>query len=148
MVMACLQLSRPGVSPVLGVRPVIRRRGSSGLGGGVLPLRCCLREDKTSSSGEEERPESMFSKELKRRGMTPTPPTKESASTRGMYPGVSEEVGVEEELDGGSGGRGSTKRNGVASVEYEKDLANQRERSMALNSEGLGVRQPSPLMFA
>ncbi|KAK1300510.1 hypothetical protein QJS10_CPB13g00020 [Acorus calamus] len=43
------------------------------------------------------------------------------------------------ERDGSGGGRqGSRKRNGVGvSEDVEKGLANQRERSMALNSEGL-----------
>lgn len=46
--------------------------------------------------------------------------------------GLENEINLEEE------DRGSSNRNAV-STELEKSLSNQRERSMALNSEGLEV---------
>uniref|UniRef100_A0A1D1Z8D6 SWI/SNF-related matrix-associated actin-dependent regulator of chromatin subfamily A containing DEAD/H box 1 n=1 Tax=Anthurium amnicola TaxID=1678845 RepID=A0A1D1Z8D6_9ARAE len=135
--MACWHITRSGFSPVLGLRPGFHRRRSSGLvGGGVLPFRCCLRDDNTSSNGEEP-PESLFKKELKRRGMNPTSLSEDSVSSSGSYSGLAEEMEVGEELNDGGSGRGPVKRNGVVSADYDKDLANQRERSMSLNSEGL-----------
>jgi hypothetical protein len=68
-------------------------------------------------------------KELKRRGMTPTSLLEET--NRGNY-------GVEDEMKIGEEDWGFSKRNSV-STEIDKGLSNQRERSMALNSEGLEV---------
>lgn len=79
----------------------------------------------------EEPPESLFMKELKRRGMTPTSLLEDS--NRSLYGPGENEIKLKEDSGGIS------KRSGVVSTEYEKDLANQRERSMALNSEGLEV---------
>ncbi|CAA7404282.1 unnamed protein product [Spirodela intermedia] len=77
-------------------------------------------------------------KELKRRGMTPTSLLEDSSTGRTPYPGLMEEMDlVEEEPQRADSGRGSVKRKGVMSADYEKGLLNQRERSMALNSEGL-----------
>ena len=72
-------------------------------------------------------------KELKRRGMRPTSLLEE----RG-------EVDFEEKQ---RSEEGDVKRKGVASAEYEKSLSNQRERSMALNSEGLEVFFYAPFFF-
>lgn len=66
-------------------------------------------------------------KELKRRGMTPTSLLEET--NRGNY-------GVEDEMKIGEEDWGFSKRNSV-STEIDKGLSNQREKSMALNSEGL-----------
>ncbi|KAH1230910.1 hypothetical protein GmHk_10G030258 [Glycine max] len=77
-------------------------------------------------SGEEP-PESLFMKELKRRGMTPTSLLDDYKQSD--Y-GLDEEVYVNEE------DRGFPKRKAV-STNVERSLDNQRERSMALNSEGL-----------
>ena len=68
-------------------------------------------------------------KELKRRGMTPTSLLEET--NRGNY-------GVEDEMKIGEEDRDFSKRNPV-STELDKSLSNQREKSMALNSEGLEV---------
>lgn len=46
-------------------------------------------------------------------------------------------LGEEEESGASGSSRGPMKRNGVASVEFEKEISDQRKRSMALNSEGL-----------
>ncbi|PRQ22233.1 hypothetical protein RchiOBHm_Chr6g0248001 [Rosa chinensis] len=73
----------------------------------------------------EEPPESLFMKELRRRGMSPTSLLEEAERT---------ERGINDER--GKGDRGFSNRNAV-STEVEKSLANQRERSMQLNSEGL-----------
>ncbi|KAK8923506.1 hypothetical protein KSP39_PZI019874 [Platanthera zijinensis] len=83
----------------------------------------------------EEPPESLFMKELKRRGVNPSSLLEdaEGASSRSGL----EDVAAEEEKDGGE--RGRSKRNGVASAEYEKSASRQRELSMALNSEGIEV---------
>ena len=68
-------------------------------------------------------------KELKRRGMTPTSLLDDYKQSN--Y-GLDEEVVVNEE------NKGLPSRNAV-STDVERSLDNQRERSMALNSEGLEV---------
>ncbi|XLR15841.1 hypothetical protein HN51_036822 [Arachis hypogaea] len=86
----------------------------------------------TEFSGEEP-PESLFMKELKRRGMNPTSLLEDYKQGNS---GVDEEVVVNEQ------DRGLPRRN-VVSTDVERSLENQRERSMALNSEGaffLGFR--------
>ncbi|KAL5988349.1 hypothetical protein ACLOJK_036113 [Asimina triloba] len=89
---------------------------------------CCRIQDGENDAGEEA-PESLFMKELKKRGITPASLLEES--TRGRS-GVGEK-----EMEKENGG-GLPKRNAI-STDYEKSLDNQRERSMALNSEGLEV---------
>ncbi|XP_059647912.1 uncharacterized protein LOC132294172 [Cornus florida] len=86
---------------------------------------CKVEEGDDQSNGEEP-PESLFMKELRRRGMTPTSLLEES--NRSIY--RDEEIKLKEE-DGGF-----SKRNAV-STDTGKNLTNQRELSMALNSEGL-----------
>nr|XP_043627798.1 uncharacterized protein LOC122599357 [Erigeron canadensis] len=81
-------------------------------------------DDNNDSKGEEPT-ESLFMKELKRRGMTPTSLLEESWST------LKDENITYKEEDGGFSNRN------VVSTDLEKSLSNQRERSMALNSEGL-----------
>lgn len=78
----------------------------------------------------EEAAESLFSKELKRRGMTPDSLREE----RNISAGGGEEVKFREE----DGGWGYSRRNGVT-TDAETNLSGQREKSMALNSEGLEV---------
>lgn len=68
-------------------------------------------------------------KELRRRGMTPTSLLEETK--RSNY-GVDNEINLTEEDSGFSNRK-------AVSNELEKSLSNQRERSMALNSEGLEV---------
>ncbi|XP_008236251.1 PREDICTED: uncharacterized protein LOC103335037 [Prunus mume] len=86
---------------------------------------CCKAQEGDNKSNGEEPPESLFMKELRRRGMTPTSLLEEKE--RIEY-GANDEMGKED--------RGFSTRNAV-STEIEKSLANQRERSMQLNSEGL-----------
>ncbi|KAL3538771.1 hypothetical protein ACH5RR_002137 [Cinchona calisaya] len=74
----------------------------------------------------EEPPESLFMKELKKRGMTPTSLLEES--NKSTYGG--EETKFREE-DGGFS------RANAVSTNPGRNLTNQREQSMALNSEGL-----------
>ncbi|KAJ6964979.1 hypothetical protein NC652_003023 [Populus alba x Populus x berolinensis] len=88
---------------------------------------CSVREEDNNKRNGEEPPESLFMKELKRRGMTPTSLLEET--NRGNY-------GVEDEMKIGEEDWGFSKRNSV-STEIDKGLSNQREKSMALNSEGL-----------
>lgn len=83
-----------------------------------------LQEGDRQSNGEEPT-ESLFMKELKRRGMTPTSLLEESNR---IY--VDDEIRFKDENGGFSN------RNAV-STDLEKSLLNQRDRSMALNSEGL-----------
>jgi hypothetical protein len=78
-------------------------------------------------SGEEP-PESLFMKELKRRGMKPTSLLEES--NKSSY--LDEKTKYREE-DGGF-----SRRNAV-STNSGTNLMNQREQSMSLNSEGLEV---------
>ncbi|KAH7575438.1 hypothetical protein JRO89_XS02G0112200 [Xanthoceras sorbifolium] len=84
------------------------------------------KSSRKSSPGEEP-PESLFMKELRRRGMNPTSLLEDTNRTD--Y-GTDEETKLREEEGGFS------KRNAV-STELDRNLSNQRERSMALNSEGL-----------
>ncbi|CAL9128616.1 hypothetical protein MUK42_13200 [Musa troglodytarum] len=126
--MASFHLARSGLSPALRLRlsgPPPRRPSA-------LSLRCRLREDGGESNGED-RPESLFMKELKRRGINPT-----SLLEEGDGGGSIGSMESEEESRGGRDERiGRTKRNGVASAEPDMAVSNQRERSMSLNSEGL-----------
>ncbi|OVA16478.1 hypothetical protein BVC80_393g12 [Macleaya cordata] len=91
---------------------------------------CRVREDEGESKGEEP-PESLFMKELRRRGMTPTSLLEES--NKSLYE-LGEETKLKEDDE-----RGFSKRNAVSTDFEIGRLANQRERSMALNSEGLEV---------
>ncbi|CAN6554721.1 unnamed protein product [Malus baccata var. baccata] len=86
---------------------------------------CCKAQESDSKSNGEEAPESLFMKELRRRGMNPTSLLEERERT---------EYGMNDEMRNED--RGFSARNAV-STEIEKSLANQRERSMQLNSEGL-----------
>lgn len=74
-----------------------------------------------------EPPESLFMKELRRRGITPTSLLEESNRST-----------IEEEITEDGVDRLYSKRNAVATGS-DKSLTNQREQSMALNSEGLEV---------
>ncbi|GKV26522.1 hypothetical protein SLEP1_g35809 [Rubroshorea leprosula] len=90
-------------------------------------IRCAVQEDDNQNKGEE-RPESLFMKELKKRGITPTSSLEDAK--RGNYV-VDKEMKVGDEEGGGF-----SKGNAV-STDYERNLTNQREESMQLNSEGL-----------
>lgn len=70
----------------------------------------------------EEPPESLFMKELKRRGMTPGSLLEKDIAE------------AEEGTDSKAGSTGPT-----SGLEFEKGISDQRKRSMALNSEGLEV---------
>lgn len=87
-------------------------------------LRVCssAQENGDNQAKGEEPPESLFMKELKRRGMTPT--------------SLLEDYEVDDEVKVGMETGGSSMRNAAPST-FDQSLSNQRERSMALNSEGL-----------
>lgn len=77
--------------------------------------------------------------------MTPTSLLEES--NRGSsYELGEKEMEMKEESDRGRS-RGQMNRKGVASVEFEKGISDQRKRSMALNSEGLEVGTRHRLFF-
>ncbi|XP_021776172.1 uncharacterized protein LOC110739997 [Chenopodium quinoa] len=82
-------------------------------------------DDRPSNSSNNEPPESLFMKELRRRGITPTSLLEESNRSK-----------IEEEITEDGSDRLYSKRNAVA-TDSDKSLTNQREQSMALNSEGL-----------
>lgn len=88
---------------------------------------CCRVQDSgnQSSSGEEP-PESLFMKELRRRGMTPTSLLEETNTNT-----KEDEETISREEDGGF------YRRNALSTDSGRNLTNQREQSMALNSEGL-----------
>ncbi|KAE8716762.1 hypothetical protein F3Y22_tig00110109pilonHSYRG00135 [Hibiscus syriacus] len=86
---------------------------------------CCATEEGDNRSNGEEPTESLFMKELKRRGMTPNSLLEDTKKPR-----------LDEEMKVGEEGGSVSKRNAV-STEFDKSLSNQRERSMELNSEGL-----------
>ncbi|XP_061355639.1 uncharacterized protein LOC133300155 [Gastrolobium bilobum] len=94
----------------------------------TLFMVCCGAQDTQNQNNGEEPPESLFMKELKRRGMTPTSLLEDYKQSN--Y-GLDEEVYVNEEDRGGFSNRNAVSTN------VERSLDNQRERSMALNSEGL-----------
>ncbi|KNA09346.1 hypothetical protein SOVF_154440 [Spinacia oleracea] len=79
----------------------------------------------SNNSSSNEPPESLFMKELRRRGITPTSLLEESNRST-----------IEEEITEDGVDRLYSKRNAVATGS-DKSLTNQREQSMALNSEGL-----------
>ncbi|KAJ6799765.1 uncharacterized protein M6B38_203460 [Iris pallida] len=133
--MACFHVARSGFSPAAPLRPgPVRRRSATSPPFGHL--RCRIQENGGGGgeSNGEEGPESMFMKELRRRGMTPTS-LLEEANRGGLFESGEKEEGKEMRV--GEGKEENKKRNGVASAEVDKGTADQRVRSMALNSEGL-----------
>ncbi|XP_047087169.1 uncharacterized protein LOC124702840 [Lolium rigidum] len=127
MAMAVIHLVRPALtpSPLLGPRG---RRASR------LRVRCRVGGDEGDGGrgGEDDAPESLFAKELRRRGMSA------GSVPSGEMAGAAAEAEAEE---GGPGGEEGRKRVvGAAAAEFERAAAGadgQRERSMALNSEGI-----------
>ncbi|XP_044507876.1 uncharacterized protein LOC123227230 [Mangifera indica] len=95
--------------------------------GGNFRVSCSVQDGDSNQINGEEPPESLFMKELKRRGMTPTSLLED---TKRRDNGLDDEMKLREE------DRSFSKRKAV-SPELDKSLSNQRERSMALNSEGL-----------
>ncbi|CAL0314577.1 unnamed protein product [Lupinus luteus] len=87
----------------------------------------CGPQHAKNQNNEEEPPESLFMKELKRRGMTPTSLLEDLKKSNN---GPDEEIYFNEEE------RRFPNRNSVQ-TNIERSVENQRERSMALNSEGL-----------
>ncbi|CAM0873729.1 unnamed protein product [Alopecurus aequalis] len=125
MAMAVIHLKRPAFTP----SPSLRPRGQR-----VLRLRVKCRVGGDDGDGgrgsEDDAPESLFAKELKRRGMSAgSVPWGEKAGT------------AAEAEEGGRGGEVGRKRVvGAAAAEFERTAVGadgQRERSMALNSEGI-----------
>lgn len=133
--MASIHILRSGLYP-LSSSSCSQRNGKRFVSNGFLNLRPgrrfvagggsvkCKAQDTDDTKGEEPT-ESLFMKELKRRGMTPTSLLEESWST------LKDENITYKEEDGGF-----SNRNAV-STDLEKSLLNQRERSLSLNSEGL-----------
>ncbi|GLU09013.1 hypothetical protein SLE2022_258930 [Rubroshorea leprosula] len=130
--MGSVQILNPAVSlvSVSQSRKKILRFGSNGctryLGSKRFKICCAVREDDEQNKGEEP-PESLFMKELRKRGMAPASLLEDAK--RGNY-------GLDEEMKVGEEGGSFSKRNAV-STDYERNLSNQREQSMQLNSEGL-----------
>lgn len=81
----------------------------------------------------EEPTESLFMKELRRRGMTPTSLLEETNTNI-----KEEEQANSREEDGG------VYRRNAVSTDSGRNLTNQREQSMSLNSEGLEVGRFPP----
>ncbi|KMZ56037.1 hypothetical protein ZOSMA_9G01410 [Zostera marina] len=101
-----LHIGRPGISSeIMGIRLQNRRRSKK-----FISFRCGPTKNDDELSPSEEAAESMFMKELRRRGMESEDQRKTTES----------------------------KSNGEPSSDYDdKKLENQREVSMSLNSEGL-----------
>ncbi|KAL6842892.1 hypothetical protein ACP4OV_027205 [Aristida adscensionis] len=135
MAMAVIRLARPALLPSHQAAPSSSSTSAASASlrpRGAVPRRLRVRcragggeeGKKVEGEGEEEAPESLFARELRRRGMAP---------------------GAKEAEEGG--GDGAPKR-GVAAAEFDRGggagaaaggagADGQRERSMALNSEGL-----------
>lgn len=92
----------------------------------------CQRTDRDGNPSGEEPPETLFMKELKRRGMTPASLLEES--DKNPYGTGSTETTTREE-----GNEGFASRNGrrIFTGIDDRNQVDQRARSMALNSEGL-----------
>ncbi|KAM3312868.1 hypothetical protein ACQJBY_032575 [Aegilops geniculata] len=124
MELAVIHLARPALTPSPSLRPRGRR---------MLRLRVRCRIDGDEGGGargsEENEPESLFAKELRRRGMA-----------AGSVPSGEKSGAATEAEEGGPGGEAGRKRGvGAAAAEFERAATGadgQRERSMALNSEG------------
>uniref|UniRef100_A0A3B6JIH1 Uncharacterized protein n=1 Tax=Triticum aestivum TaxID=4565 RepID=A0A3B6JIH1_WHEAT len=125
MELAVIHLARPALTPSPSLRPRGRR---------MLRLRVRCRIDGDEGGGargsEEDEPESLFAKELRRRGMA-----------AGSVPSGEKSGAAAEAEEGGPGGEAGRKRGvGAAAAEFERAASGadgQRERSVALNSEGL-----------
>ncbi|KAG2558147.1 uncharacterized protein LOC120686688 [Panicum virgatum] len=120
MAMAVIRLAGPGalLPPAPSLRP--RARGCAVRLG--LRVRCRAAGGDGEEGKEEEAPESLFARELRRRGMAPGSATPAEAK------------------EAEEGGAGAGRKRGVAAAaEFDRGAAadGQRERSMALNSEGL-----------
>ena len=104
-----------------------------------LRVRCRIDGDEGGGArgSEEDAPESLFAKELRRRGMA-----------AGSVPSGEKSGAAAEAEEGGQGGEAGRKRGvGAAAAEFERAATGadgQRERSMALNSEGLEVSDLVP----
>lgn len=85
----------------------------------------CAAQDADKESNGEEPPESLFMKELKKRGITPTSLLEDT--NNGDFRLGGEMTGENRDFS----------RRSAVSTEVNKSLSNQRERSMQLNSEGL-----------
>ncbi|GAB2292093.1 hypothetical protein Dimus_026346 [Dionaea muscipula] len=96
-----------------------------GIGAGKRIRVSCKLRDGDPKSNDEEPPESLFMKELKRRGISPESLSEES-NKKTLNQGIKEK----------EGDTVFATRNAV-STDSDKSLTNQREVSMALNSEGL-----------
>ncbi|MCL7045361.1 hypothetical protein MKW94_012418 [Papaver nudicaule] len=143
--MASLQIGKSNFSPFLGFRSdlqstlfmmesdfiPLKLRSHKKL---KFPVRrefrvCCrVQNDDGETNKGEEPTESLFMKELRRRGMKPTSLIEESAK-KSLYEAVEETTQKEDE-------RGFLKSSVSTDFEIGR-LANQRQTSMALNSEGL-----------
>ncbi|XP_031482964.1 uncharacterized protein LOC116252675 [Nymphaea colorata] len=129
---SCFQVGKLGLWPSAGRKPSLLCSDVGHLASGRrfptrLHVRCRLKNGDDEPKGEEP-PESLFMKELRRRGMSPTSLLEEDGRT--SYGAIEDEDTMKEK-------RGDFSRRSAVSTDYEKSLTEQRQRSMALNSEGL-----------
>lgn len=87
---------------------------------------CCSLQEGNKENNGEEPPESLFMRELRKRGMNPT----------SLLEDNNRNIGLEEDIKVKEDDRVVLERNAVM-TDVNISLSNQRERSMALNSEGL-----------
>ncbi|CAO2141997.1 unnamed protein product [Urochloa humidicola] len=122
MAMAVIRLAGPAAFLRPAPSPSLRRTRAVRLG-----VRCRAGGDGAEGKDEEEAPESLFARELRRRGMAP---------------GAASAADAKEAEEGGAE---AGRKSGVAAPAFERGAAadGQRERSMALNSEGLEYFGPS-----
>ncbi|KAG8090660.1 hypothetical protein GUJ93_ZPchr0011g28564 [Zizania palustris] len=131
MAMPVIRLVRPAISPAAAAAAAASSSPSSVRPRGRVVrtrVRCRAGGSEGGLGEEEDAPESLFAKELRRRGMAPG----------SAVPGV-KKAGTVEAEEGGRGGEAGRKRV-AAAAEFERAASGaegQRERSMALNSEGL-----------
>lgn len=139
MAMAVIRLARPAAMrppSASAASPSLRPRPPARLLRRLRVVRCRAGGEggKGEEEGEAEAPESLFARELRRRGMAPG-----AAATPA--------AGANKEAEEGAPEAGAKRR--VAAAEFERGAAadGQRERSMALNSEGLEVRLLKFLLY-
>ncbi len=89
----------------------------------------------------DNKPETLFMRELRKRGIMPTSTTDDGNDSGTLGTGTKTKEGENDKGASGSSGTGpfGTSTKSPPKQTDEREKSNQRERSMALNSEGIDV---------